>query len=151
MVPGGPQLHHTTGVVYDTDDGPRFTSGASLAGLDVLMRSSEADQHTVILDISEYIGFHIAFDYVSKSDGRYWSVQNLQQGEPAPQALRRLHHHDAHIPTGGVERIRQEAMSAAGSTMAYVQDEPVKGMLIAAAGGAVLMGLIALLVRPSRD
>jgi ElaB/YqjD/DUF883 family membrane-anchored ribosome-binding protein len=42
-------------------------------------------------------------------------------------------------------------MSAAGSTMAYVQDEPVKGMLIAAAGGAVLMGLIALLVRPSRD
>jgi len=38
-------------------------------------------------------------------------------------------------------------MSAAGSTIAYVQDEPVKAMLIAAAGGAVLMGLIALLIR----
>jgi ElaB/YqjD/DUF883 family membrane-anchored ribosome-binding protein len=35
-------------------------------------------------------------------------------------------------------------------TVAYVKDEPVKAMLIAAATGAVLMGLISMMGR-SRD
>jgi hypothetical protein len=115
------------------------------------MRSGRTDQHAVILDISEYVGFRIAFDYISETDGSYWSVQNLQQGEPAPQAVHRLHPRRTRIPRSGAEHIRHAARSATASSLAYVQDEPVKAMLIAAASGALLMGLIALLARPSRD
>jgi len=150
MVTAG-HLHHAVGVVYDTDDGPRFASDASVDELGVLMRSSQSDEHAVILDISEYIGSHIAFDYISEADGCYWSVQNVHQGGPAPEGLRRLHPGRTHMPSTGAEQIRQKARSASASTMAYVQNEPVKAMLIAAASGALLMGLIALLARPSRD
>ena len=48
------------------------------------------------------------------------------------------------------QQLREKAMKATDTTVAYVKDEPVKSMLIAAATGAVLMGLISLLGR-SRD
>lgn len=50
----------------------------------------------------------------------------------------------------GSQQIRDKAMRATDSTVAYVKDEPVKSMLIAAATGAVLMGLISMMGR-SRD
>jgi len=48
------------------------------------------------------------------------------------------------------QQLREKAQIAGDSTVAYVKDEPVKSMLIAAATGAVLMGLISLMGR-SRD
>ena len=48
------------------------------------------------------------------------------------------------------QQLREKAQIAGDSTVAYVKDEPVKSMLIAAATGALLMGLVSLLGR-SRD
>jgi ElaB/YqjD/DUF883 family membrane-anchored ribosome-binding protein len=48
------------------------------------------------------------------------------------------------------QQLRERAMQASDMTVAYVKDEPIKAMLIAAATGAMLMGIISLLGR-SRD
>jgi ElaB/YqjD/DUF883 family membrane-anchored ribosome-binding protein len=48
------------------------------------------------------------------------------------------------------QQLREKAQQASEQTVAYVKDEPVKAMLIAAATGALLMGLVSLLGR-SRD
>ena len=48
-------------------------------------------------------------------------------------------------------QLRERAHQASDMTVAYVKDEPIKAMLIAAATGALLMGLVALLSRSSRD
>jgi len=48
------------------------------------------------------------------------------------------------------QQLRERALCASDSAVGYVKDEPVKAMLIAAATGALLMGLVAMLSR-SRD
>jgi ElaB/YqjD/DUF883 family membrane-anchored ribosome-binding protein len=48
------------------------------------------------------------------------------------------------------QQLRERALQAQDMTVAYVKDEPIKAMLIAAATGAVLMGIISMLGR-SRD
>lgn len=48
------------------------------------------------------------------------------------------------------QRVREKAMQASELAVGYTRDEPVKAMLIAAAAGALLMGLITLMAR-SRD
>lgn len=47
-------------------------------------------------------------------------------------------------------QLREKAVHASDVTVAYVKDEPIKAMLIAAATGALLMGLISMMSR-SRD
>ena len=49
------------------------------------------------------------------------------------------------------QQLRDRALQAQDMTVAYVKDEPIKAMLIAAATGAVLMGLISMLAGRSRD
>ena len=44
-------------------------------------------------------------------------------------------------------RLRQRAAQASDRALAYVKDEPVKTLLIAAAAGALLMGLLTLMAR----
>jgi len=44
-------------------------------------------------------------------------------------------------------QLREKALQASDTTVGYIKDEPVKAMLIAAATGAVLMGLIGLMTR----
>jgi ElaB/YqjD/DUF883 family membrane-anchored ribosome-binding protein len=48
------------------------------------------------------------------------------------------------------QQLREKAVQASDMTVAYVKDEPIKAMLIAAATGALLMGIISLMSR-SRD
>jgi len=48
------------------------------------------------------------------------------------------------------QQLREKALRASDSAVGYVKDEPIKAMLIAAATGALLMGVIALMSR-SRD
>ena len=50
----------------------------------------------------------------------------------------------------GSQQVRDKALHASDVTLGYIRKEPVKAVLIAAATGAALMGLIALLTR-SRD
>jgi len=49
------------------------------------------------------------------------------------------------------QQLRERALKASDQTVAYVKDEPVKSMLIAAATGAALMGLISLMGRSRND
>lgn len=44
-------------------------------------------------------------------------------------------------------RLRQRASQASDRALAYVQGEPIKTLLIAAAAGALLMGLLTLMAR----
>ena len=45
------------------------------------------------------------------------------------------------------QQLRERAVQASDMTVAYVKDEPIKAMLIAAATGALLMGLISMMSR----
>jgi len=45
------------------------------------------------------------------------------------------------------EQMRQRALQASEMAAAYARDEPMKSPLIAAAAGALLMGLLSLMVR----
>jgi ElaB/YqjD/DUF883 family membrane-anchored ribosome-binding protein len=49
------------------------------------------------------------------------------------------------------QQLREKALRASDSTVAYVKDEPVKAMLIAAATGALLMALVSLVARSRND
>jgi len=51
----------------------------------------------------------------------------------------------------GSHQVRAKAHQAGESTTHYIQQEPVKAVLIAAATGAALMALISLLTRSRRD
>ena len=45
------------------------------------------------------------------------------------------------------EQVRRRAVQASDRATAYARDEPMKSLLIAAAAGALLMGLVSLIVR----
>lgn len=45
------------------------------------------------------------------------------------------------------EQLRQRALQSSDRALAYTRDEPMKSLLIAAAAGALLMGLVSLMVR----
>jgi ElaB/YqjD/DUF883 family membrane-anchored ribosome-binding protein len=45
------------------------------------------------------------------------------------------------------EEVRQRALQASNKAAAYARDEPMKSLLVAAAAGALLMGLVSLMVR----
>jgi ElaB/YqjD/DUF883 family membrane-anchored ribosome-binding protein len=48
-------------------------------------------------------------------------------------------------------QLRDRALQASDTTVGYIKDEPIRAVLIAAATGAALMALIALMSRSSRD
>lgn len=50
----------------------------------------------------------------------------------------------------GSRQLRESAASATDRTVDYIRDEPVKAVLIAAAGGAALMALAQLVARTRR-
>jgi ElaB/YqjD/DUF883 family membrane-anchored ribosome-binding protein len=45
------------------------------------------------------------------------------------------------------DQVRQRALQASDRAAAYARDEPMKSLLLAAAAGALLMGLVSLMVR----
>jgi ElaB/YqjD/DUF883 family membrane-anchored ribosome-binding protein len=49
------------------------------------------------------------------------------------------------------QQLRERASVATDSTVGYIKDEPIKSMLIAAATGAVLMGLVNMMGRSRHD
>ncbi len=70
--------------------------------------------------------------------------QTLSQTGPALRSLAT----DAEMAARqGIDKVRDQARQAANSARGYVQDEPVKSILIAAAMGAALMALLTLVSR----
>lgn len=51
----------------------------------------------------------------------------------------------------GGAAIREQAQKASDGTLSYIRAQPVKAVLIAAAGGAALAAVIGLLARSRRD
>ncbi len=49
--------------------------------------------------------------------------------------------------TEATDQLRDRAVEASDAAAAYAKDEPMKALLIAAAAGALLMGLLSMLVR----
>lgn len=48
----------------------------------------------------------------------------------------------------GRQQLVERATHASDATVSYIRDEPVKSILIAAAAGAVMMGVLGLMTRP---
>jgi len=57
---------------------------------------------------------------------------------------------NADLVRGAAGNVRDEAAALGSRTRLYVKDEPVKSMLVAAAAGAALTGLLVLLMRRDR-
>lgn len=79
-------------------------------------------------------------------------VQNLRnQASPrydeAAERVNALAHQGLRSMHDTTQRLRESARHLSDGTRHYVREEPVKSMLIAAAAGAVLMGLASLLAR----
>lgn len=70
--------------------------------------------------------------------------------DAASQRAGELAHQGAQTLRETTHRLRDGAHQLADGTRQYVRDEPVKSVLIAAATGALLMGLASLLARPGR-
>ena len=78
--------------------------------------------------------------------------------DQAAPTLNRLSTQAESMARRGVEKVRdtsaqlrEKALQASDTTVGYIKDEPVKAMLIAAATGAALMGLVGLMSRSRRD
>jgi ElaB/YqjD/DUF883 family membrane-anchored ribosome-binding protein len=71
------------------------------------------------------------------------SDASAQTGE----AFRNLAHSTEELAHRGMDVVRDKTMHVRDTTTHYIQDEPVKSMLIAAAVGAALMGLVAMFSR----
>ena len=81
------------------------------------------------------------------------SVQDIRQ-QAAPLLNRATEQASALAQRGidavrdGSQQLRDKALKASDGTVNYIKDEPVKAMLIAAATGAALMSMAALISRP---
>jgi ElaB/YqjD/DUF883 family membrane-anchored ribosome-binding protein len=58
-----------------------------------------------------------------------------------------LAHRGADAVRESSRQLREKAMSVSDATVGYIKDEPVKSILIAAATGAALMGLVSMMSR----
>jgi len=65
------------------------------------------------------------------------------------EALRSLAHSTAELAHRGMDVVRDRSLQVRDNTTHYIQDEPMKSVLIAAAVGATLMGLVAMFSRGS--
>ncbi|MDP1900866.1 MAG: hypothetical protein Q8K96_10495 [Rubrivivax sp.] len=89
-------------------------------------------------------------------DGLAGSVQSLRdQASPrlegATEQAGAMLHRGMDALRDGSHQLRVKAQQAGDGTTHYIQQEPVKAMLIAAAAGAALMALISLMTRSRRD
>lgn len=65
------------------------------------------------------------------------------------ETLRNLAHSTEELAHRSMDAVRDKSMHVRETTTHYIQEEPVKSMLIAAAVGAALMGLVAMFSRSS--
>ncbi len=77
-------------------------------------------------------------------------VQASRSLDKAAQGANAIAQQSAQSVQDATRRLRDTAMQVTDGTTRYVQNEPVKSVLMAAAAGAVLMALFSLLTRSSR-
>ena len=65
----------------------------------------------------------------------------------ATEQVNAMAHRSADAVRDGSRQLRETAMHASDATVNYIKEEPVKSILIAAATGAALMGLVSLMSR----
>ena len=87
-------------------------------------------------------------------DGLASGVQGLRDSvDPVIRASHQvsdLAHQGMEALRDGSRHLQDRARRVPGDTVDYIRDEPVKAVLIAAAAGAVLAGLLSLMSRPKR-
>ncbi len=71
----------------------------------------------------------------------------LNQASTALDQASDLTHRGVDAVREGAKQVREKAHSLGDHTVSYIKDEPVKSVLIAAAAGATLMGLLSLIAR----
>lgn len=71
----------------------------------------------------------------------------LNQASSALDQAGELTHRGAEAVREGVKHAQEKAHSMGDQAVCYIQEEPVKSVLIAAAAGATLMALLSLAVR----
>lgn len=92
----------------------------------------------------------------SAADGLSHGVEALRQD--ATSVFNRVSDQATSLRQRGMEamhehqqQVRSQAKQASDRTLAYVREEPVKGLLIAVTAGAVLMALVGWAARSRRD
>lgn len=75
-------------------------------------------------------------------DIRHHAAATLDRASDQVSALA---HRSMKSVRGTSEHLRESALRASDSTVNYIKDEPIKSMLIAAATGAAIVGLLSLL------
>ncbi len=78
------------------------------------------------------------------------AAQAAKSAEDALHASQRVANDALDNLRGASRQVRISAQQASRHTVNYIQDEPVKAVLIAAASGAALMALISLMGRSRR-
>ena len=91
----------------------------------------------------------------SALDGLSNSAKELQdQAKPllnrAAEKASDMAHRSLEAARDGSQKVRDQVKQASDTTLGYIQHEPVKAVLIAAAAGAALMALISLMNRARR-
>lgn len=71
----------------------------------------------------------------------------LHQASSALDQAGELTHRGAEAVREGVQQVKDKAHNLGDHTVQYIKAEPVKSVLIAAAAGATLMGLLRLVAR----
>lgn len=89
-------------------------------------------------------------------DGLSGGVQSLRDKvgprlDGATEQASAMLHRGIDAVRDGSQQLRAKAQHASEGTTQYIQQEPVKAVLIAAATGAALMALIGLMTRSRRD
>ena len=76
-----------------------------------------------------------------------WLALAVLLGSFLLAVLRNLAHSTEELAHRGMDLVRDKSLHVRDTTTHYIQDEPVKSMLIAAAVGAALIGLVAMFSR----
>ncbi len=71
----------------------------------------------------------------------------LNQASSALDQANELSHRGAEAVREGISQVREKAHNMGEQAVCYIQEKPVQSVLIAAAAGATLMGLLSLMVR----
>jgi len=118
-----------------------------------------ATKHTTSSDISEAGGTALnaprqaVQDAMDRADSAFSSAREQTATSVARLASQAesLARRSVEAVRGSAHQARERASNLGDQTMRYVKDEPVKSVLIAAAAGAALMGLLSLLQNARRN
>lgn len=117
--------------------GSNSSIDAAAAGAEQAIRSSQRVAHQAVDRLAEGMN-DVRAQTGAALDGLAGNAERIRQRSLS--AVR-----------DGTRRLRERSLDAADTTRGYIRDEPMKSVLIAAAVGAAMMGLITVFGRSRRD